>query len=79
MTDPMQRFIAETSALETSETPKRRTLLDRMLRRGGGRLPAYSRDPDPVPAFLSPGRFTRKRPGESWAEATNRLTEGHDL
>lgn len=28
---------------------------------------------------LSPGRFTRRRPGESWSEATNRLTDGRDL
>ena len=77
VTDPMERFLTETSALEPPY--RRRTLWDRLLRRRGGTLPAYTRDPDVVPAVLSPGRFTRRRPGESWAEATNRLTDGRDL
>lgn len=29
--------------------------------------------------LLSSGRATTRRPGETWAEAMNRLTEGDDL
>ena len=38
-----------------------------------------SQQDDLIPVLLSPGRHTTKRPGETWAEATNRLTEGRDL
>jgi hypothetical protein len=35
-------------------------------------------EPD-IRTFVSPGRSTTRRPGETWAQATNRLTEGNDL
>lgn len=34
---------------------------------------------DVVLVALSAGRATYKRPGESWSQAMNRLTEGEDL
>jgi hypothetical protein len=34
---------------------------------------------DSVVAKLSEGRSTTRRPGETWAQAMNRLTEGEDL
>lgn len=95
VTDPMERFLAETSALEAGEPRRRRwSLLDRILHRRGGKLPAYCwgsqssrldcsghlpKDDDVVLLRLSPGRSTRRRPGESWADSMNRLTEGRDL
>ena len=48
----------------------------------GGTLPdmirAYEEDGEVIMIHLS-GRHTVKRPGETWSEATNRLTEGMDL
>jgi len=51
-------------------------------RASGGHLSGTQRgraQADLVPALLSPGRHTTRRPGETWTEATNRLTEaeGH--
>ena len=46
----------------------------------GGVVPRYvPGDPDSIPAFLSPGRSTTRRPGETWAQAKARLDEGEDL
>jgi hypothetical protein len=48
----------------------------------GGTLPdmirTYEDGGEVVMIHLS-GRHTVKRPGETWSEATNRLTEGEDL
>lgn len=56
--------------------------LERLLpRRGSGGTvspPSAPLDDDRVPALLSPGRSTWRRPGESWAEATDRLVTGED-
>ena len=56
-----------------------RVLLGR--RASGGHIPGAQRGSaraDLVPALLSPGRHTARRPGETWAEATNRITEGEE-
>lgn len=45
----------------------------------GGTVPAAKQDDDCIPAFLSPGRSTTIRPGETILEATERLTRGDDL
>lgn len=46
----------------------------------GGEVDCSSHLPDDsIPVRLSPGRFTQLRPGETHAEAMNRLTKGEDL
>jgi hypothetical protein len=55
-----------------------RAIRNRILPAGGG-LPRPRRDPDRVHAILSPARSTRRRPGESWTDAMERLLHGDDL
>jgi hypothetical protein len=45
----------------------------------GGHVRSPDIGPDSIPARLSLGRSTTRRPGETWSQAMNRLTEGEDL
>jgi len=62
--------------------------LIRKLRRGpaitsryatGGTMPAPSGSSDTVPILISHCGYTLRRPGETWAQATDRLRVGEDL
>jgi hypothetical protein len=60
-----------------------KALLRKLLRRRrfatGGVILSRRPDDDSIPAFLSPGRSTHIRPGETHPEAMERLIEGEDL